>query len=76
MKCAEDAAVGDTIELLKPWQDASGIPLACYPAGERLKVLYPDLTTGGVIVGDPDGIVIFSLKPDQYRVVEDEPNES
>lgn len=70
MKHQEEAAIGDTVELTAQWSDVSGIPLFTFPAGSSFKVLWPDLTTGGVIVYEESNGLVFSLAPDRYRVVD------
>ena len=56
------------VKLLVQWQDVSGIPLVTHPPGTVLKVLCPDLTSGGVIVECEE--MTFSLTPDQYEITE------
>ena len=65
-RAPEMARVGDYVKLLVQWKDVSGIPLVTYPPGTILKVLVPDLTTGGVVVQYEE--VTFSLSPDEYEM--------
>ena len=62
-----EAKAGDLVELTETWQDYTGIGLIVHSAETAVKVVCPDLTTGGVIVKDDDGFT-FSLSPEQYTL--------